>query len=230
MTSMDVRAVPGVPESELDAATLAALPDNAPPAPWDCACSAVVWVARATPAAADALHPDIRASGRTVAVVGAMVRYLDTPVGSYDEVLGAVAVLHRGRARGSVPFMAVDSLASLVGGRLNWSLPKSLAEFTGAPAAGSTMSASGMGWRVSATARTRGPAVPVKLAGRLAQWWPDGIVRESVLQSKGSMHPALVRVEVESTGPLADWLRPGLHVGAVIERAKFLLPEATEGA
>ena len=226
MTPVDLRSVPGVPESELDAQTLAALPDDAPPAPWDCTCQAIVWVARASAAAGDAVDPEVRGAGRPLVVIGAMVRYLDTPVGSYDEVLGAVGVLSGRRLRGSVPFMAVDSVTSLVGGRQNWSLPKSLATFTGAPTAGSTMTATGSGWQVSATPQSRGPALPVRAKRRLAQRWPEGVVRESIMSARGSMRPALVRVEVESTGPLAQWLRPGVHAGAVLDSARFVLPIA----
>ena len=57
------------------------------------------------------------------------VEYLDTPVGPYHEVL-AGNLLWTGRLSVSqVPFIAVDSLASVAGGRANWALPKTMADF-----------------------------------------------------------------------------------------------------
>ena len=62
--------------------------------------------------------------------VGAFVRYRDSPVGSYSEVFASPVLLRRGLRRlpaVTVPFIAVDSLASVVGGRAGWALPKTLA-------------------------------------------------------------------------------------------------------
>jgi hypothetical protein len=224
MNPAELLRVAGVPESRLDDTTTARLPDSAPPAPWECACEAVVWVARATRAAARAIGTDLPRSGPPLVVIGGLVRYLNTPVGAYDEVLGAIGFLHGRRPHGTVPFIAVDSPASLVGGRSNWALPKSLASFDGDPEPGSTFSAQGAGWRVAATIRSRGPSAPTRFAGRLAQVWPDGLPRESVLRGRATARPALIRVEVESDGPLAGWLRPGWHVGATLRDARFLLP------
>ena len=63
--------------------------------------------------------------------MGAFVHYLDTPVGPYAEVLASPAVLLRGGllAAAHIPFIAVDSEASVRGGRENWALPKTLARF-----------------------------------------------------------------------------------------------------
>ena len=222
MTPQELTAVAGVPESTLDDATLARLPAAAPPAPWECRCSAVVWAARGGTAAAAAVDPSLR--GTALTVLGGVVAYQDTPVGRYNEVFGAVGLRHGRGVRGSVPFMAVDSVESLVGGRQNWSLPKSLARFTGGPLA-TAMTATGAGWTVTATAHPIGPPLPARVVGRLAQRWPDSAVRTAVLRGRGRLRPALVDVTVTSTGPLASWLRGGRHLGVVVTSAEFTLPE-----
>ncbi len=61
-----------------------------------------------------ALLPTGLRPGPPVAV-GAFVRYLDSPVGAYDEVLACPHLLTGGRLH--IPFIAVDSLPSVVGGR-----------------------------------------------------------------------------------------------------------------
>ncbi|MBN9619185.1 MAG: hypothetical protein J0H43_05575, partial [Actinobacteria bacterium] len=65
MTPQELTAVAGVPESTLDDATLARLPAAAPPAPWECRCSAVVWAARGGTAAAAAVDPSLRGTALT---------------------------------------------------------------------------------------------------------------------------------------------------------------------
>jgi len=140
----------GVPESRLDERARAGLPTDAPPAPWTCRCDAVVWFAR--PAR------DLPGGGgRPWLVAGALIDYADSPVGPYHEVLGLLAGFGRTGPVATVPFIAVDSPASLVGGRQNWALPKVLAQFADGTAAGA-------GWTVSATARAVGPAVPTAAA------------------------------------------------------------------
>jgi hypothetical protein len=157
-----------------------------------------------------------------------MVRYLSTPVGPYDEVLGMVGSRNGLRPWGSVAFMSVDSEASLVGGRTNWAMPKTLGAFDGDIGDRRTISASGADdsrWRVTATPRVLGPALPIRTVGVARQEFPGGRVGDSPLRARGRIRPALVTVEVESDGPLADWLRPGRHLGAVVEHATFALGE-----
>lgn len=192
---MDLRAIGGAPESALDERVAAGLPSAAAPAPWKCRCDAIVWSSRPSRAAA-------ALTGRHLAVFGALLAYHASPVGGYREVLGVVGGLSRGRPCGTVPFIAVDSPASLVGGRLNWALPKVLAEFTGEPA-GHSMTATGDGWTITASARPLGPAVPAPLAGQLVQPWPDGTRRAAGLTGRASVQPVLVRVSVRSSGTLA---------------------------
>lgn len=219
---MQLTEVPGVAETALPQPS--AVPACAPPAPWVCRCEAVFWVAATNRAAARVPEPAVARLGRPIAVFGGFVRYHETPVGPYDEVLGAVAFATRRGVRANVPFMAVDSPASVAGGRLNWSLPKTLAEFSGAPSAGAR--AAGAGWAVRAATRTTRRGLPVSTGGQLAQYWPDGLVRYSRLRVRGNASPALVRVHADSAGSLPEWLRPGRHLGVVFREMRFRLDPA----
>jgi hypothetical protein len=185
---------------------------SAPPAPWDLTAAVIGWVGPPAPA-------DVE--GRPVATVGGMVSYSSTPVGPYDEVFGLVALLRGTRVYGHVPFMAVDSEASVAGGRGNWWLPKTLAGFSGA-AADRRMRAEADGWRVSVTARALGPALPAASRFLLAQPRSDGT--EAVSRGGGSarVRPALVRVRVQGdAGPL----RSGVFPGGIAERFTGRLEE-----
>jgi hypothetical protein len=224
MATTDLAAVPGVAECALDAATLDRLPPTAPPAPWDCTLDGVVWWCRGGRGAARAAGSVRHGHTLAPAVIGGFITYTHTPVGRYDEVFGAIAVPGR-RLRGTIPFMAVDSTASLVAGRANWSLPKCLADFTGRPGAG-TMTARGAGWSVRARVRPFGPRIPLPMAGRIVQPGPGGGARESVVTGRACARAALVTVEVQSGGELASWLRPGRHLGAVLSEACLRLSEA----
>jgi hypothetical protein len=216
-----------VPETALSDELLARLPENLAPAPWDARFSGLVWAGRGGSAARAALPSGLRDSP-ALATVGGFVRYEDTPVGRYDEVFGQVASREGLKSWGSVTFMAVDSEASLVGGRSNWSMPKTLARFEGEIGPKKTIAGWSDGpvrWRVQATPVVVGPRVPLGTSAQVRQQFPDGVVRPSVMVGKGAMRPALIRVEVVSDGPLAGWLRPGLHAGALIESGAFSLSD-----
>jgi hypothetical protein len=218
----DLRAVPGVPESMLDDATAASLPPEAPVAPWECDSSGIVWLTRGR-GVRDTLGDLLPAEGKAAVVVGGMISYQRTPVGEYREVFGGVGLRQGRDVSVSIPFMAVDSRDSVVGGRQNWSLPKVLAEFSGEPDA-REMTASGDGWTVRVTARPIGPRLPVKTTGRVVQYWPDGVLRSAILTGRARSRPAVVTVEVSSSGQLASWLRPGRHFGAIMSSTTFTLP------
>jgi hypothetical protein len=231
-------AVPGAPESALPSASPSHLGDEraawglvsgtmaqdlenpVPPAPWTVRGSATVWLARAGQEAGAVLPAGI--GGSPFAVAGAVVGYDETPVGPYDEVLGAVLVRSGLLLRGHVPFMAVDRVASLLGGRLNWGLPKTLARFTGRPGGASTVTAHGgappVRWRVAATARHLGPPVPLRGRTRLRQRLPDGSVGEVTVAVSARGRLCTVTTEVESGATLPTWLVPGRHPGALLER------------
>lgn len=225
MTTFDLAGVPGVPETTLPAHLLPTLPANVAPAPWSVSGSALVWRSKATPAAREALPAALRDRARPLSVVGGMVRYDETPVGTYDEVFGVVISRLGRRVIGTVVFMAVDSPTSLVGGRTNWSMPKTLAKFEGQLTSGESMSAlgdTGAVWRVSANPHVVGPPLPVFSRARIVQEFPDGSLRACRLASRGRMRLAKVQVAVEADG-LPAWLTPGSHGGAVISGMRFSL-------
>ena len=219
----ELTGVGGVPETALSHALLATLPPNETEAPWTVNCSAVLWTVRPTRQASESLPPTLRGR-RGVVVIGGIVRYLETPVGPYDEVFGIVMSGYGRQAVGTVTFMAVDSPRSLVGGRTNWAMPKTLAAFEGSIGNGQTVVATGqdsLGWRVSARPRVLGPSLPVRSKAVTRQEFPGGILGDSRLSARGRARPALVDVEVQSDGPLAGWLRPGKHLGSVAEDVTF---------
>lgn len=231
MTRVELTGLPGVSETVLSEALAATLPANEAPAPWECRCSAVLWLGRGGRAAAAALPSGLRGGGALV-TLGAFVRYSDTPVGAYDEVLGIVGSRSGVRPWGNVAFMSVDSPTSLVGGRTNWAMPKTLARFDGELADGKRFSGSssdGPSWTVGATPRVTGPAVPMKAKGSARQQFADGRIGDSLLSFSGRIRPAIVTVGVSSEGRLATWLRPGFHIGAFVEDAVFTLGEPRFG-
>ena len=194
--------LPGVPESRLPAALLAQLPGSTPAPPWPCRVRAVVWVQRSR-------CPVPGPTGRAwPLVLAAVVQYLDSPVGAYREVFAGPLVRGLHRPVLHVPFIAVDSLPSVHGGRAHWSLPKALASFAGAwPATTVT----GDGWSVRVDATTSGPRLPV--AGPLPTS-QDGRVAVARLSGRGR----LARVHVEAQGPtLSGWLGTGTHLGVVAD-------------
>jgi hypothetical protein len=220
----DVLGVPGVAESALSRELAERLPRQVPAAPWRCHADAVLWACRGGRAARAALPPVLRGRTRASGVVGGMVRYHDTPVGAYDEVLGAVAFRRGLAVRASVAFMAVDSMISLTGGRRNWSLPKVAAEFAGDPASG--MRATAASWSVSAVPRSFGPTFPVAVSATVEQQWPDGRVRPAALRARGRVRLARVTVSVSGSGDLDGWLRPGDHLGLLVRDVTFTLGQA----
>jgi len=164
------------------------------------------------------------------AVVGGLVRYLATPVGPYAEVLAAVAGLDTGGVWGTVSFMAVDSAAGLVAGRLTWGLPKTLGVIEGSPRSGTTRASGSEGgtWRISVAVSPLGPWVPLR--GRATLRQPsEGTVLASRVTATGRMRPAVVRV-VESDGPPADWLRPGRRPGVVLTDVRLTIGEPSRGS
>jgi len=197
-----VNLPPHLPESQLPAGLADPLPAT-PPAPWTCRVRAVLWIQRAP----SPLPSNSPLAGRVRPwAAGAFVDYLDSPVGPYREVLvgqlvrgSALPVLH-------VPFIAVDSLTSVAGGREHWLLPKTLARFTGAGT-----SATGDGWHVGAEPRAYGPRFPLRGPLRTDQ----GSGRFTTLL-RGSGR--LARVDVTTAGlTLGPWLGSGVRYGLIAE-------------
>lgn len=206
--------LPSLPESRLPEELLAQLPATTPAPPWHCRVRATVWVQRApSPLDASSAYAG-RVRG---AAVGALVEYLESPVGPYREVF--VGQLLRGTALPvlHVPFIAVDSLPSVHGGRAHWALPKAVAEFAGDIGAGSA-AATGDGWSVVVRASAAGPRVPV--VGPLTT---EQQGRRAVASLRG--RGRLARVRVQATGPaLAGWLGSGTHTGVVAEGRMVVHP------
>jgi len=205
MTQTDLSTVPGLPETSLTAPDLDELrriEDQIAPAPWVCRARAVIWLQRAT-------HPRFgwRAPTLPIAFAG-FVEYLDTPVGPYHEVLAAAALRQGLLPIGQVPFIAVDSMPSVLGGRANWGLPKTMAEFsTDIPAGRAEVH--GDGWAISVEPVRSGTArwrMPIWSSFRCTG--PLGTYRGRI-RGRGR----LLRVRTQVDGPqLSRWLGSGTHL------------------
>lgn len=214
----DLVEVPGTSETRLPEAVVQELPAGAPPpAPWTVRATAIMWLSRARPGVTRTCADGVR--GRPLLTLGAVLRYLDTPVGSYREVMAGTFLVHGRRLCHHVPFLAVDSPASLVAGRLNWALPKAMARFDGEPTEGA-MRGSGADWDIAVTARVFGPPLPVRFKMMVLQQHPDGALRRNTVRISGRGRLARVQVEA-SGGPQFRVLLPsGRFLGIVLERVE----------
>jgi hypothetical protein len=190
------------------------------PAPWDCRLEAVVWWHRARPEAAAALPPPLRGRRLPVTLAG-LIRYRDSPVGPYREVVACPMVILDGLVpTGHVPFIAVDSPASLHAGRENWALPKVPASFPGAPGAAAPAS-----WSVAARVRARRRRLPIALAARCLQVDPTGALLAFWVLGAGLAAPARARVQL--AGPERPaWLGQGDHPALVLAPARVRIGRA----
>lgn len=211
MNTIDLAAIPGVPQSTLSVEQLSAFGEHHAPPPWVAAGSALLWWQPPNRSLGAVIDSRLGRVGPPLGVVGGLLRYHDTPVGGYDELLTAVAFLTRHGVRTTTPFIAVSSAATLVAGRANWALPKSMAEFSGDLDTGTAMTCSGEGWRAHIEARAAGRGVPARTGFRLAQLWPDGIVRSARLGMTARLRPALARVRIAADPTLSGWLRSGRY-------------------
>jgi hypothetical protein len=192
-----VAAVPGVPETALPADVLARLPATSPPPPWRLPTRSVVWLSGGA-------APGVRGLPVTV---GAVVDYLDSPVGPYREIFAGTLLRRLGPPSVHVPFIAVDSLPSLRAGRVHWALPKVVAAFTGS--VDEEVRAAGDGWSVDVAVRPYGPVLPAAGLVLAAQGG-----RRTRVTVRGTVRAA--RVTVTAHGPtLGGWLGRGRHVGFV---------------
>lgn len=227
----DLAQVEGVPECALGDALEARLPPASAAAPWETRVQAVMWLHPATGAAAGLLPERLRAERTLPLTIGAFIRYLDTPVGAYSEILASPLLLARAPMPAShVPFIAVDSLPSIHGGRANWSLPKTLGafEWSAEPDAlgRRAFRVRGEGahgpvaWSVSAEVTPRRRRLPLRFPLRDVQLTPDGRELDIPIRLAGSGQ--LATVEVRTDGPtLPSWLRPGRHHALVIPQARM---------
>ena len=217
--------LPGAPESVLSDEQLAALPTNEAPAPWRLRASALVWTgrpdARVRATLAEIVPAQVSVGATPVATVGALINYLWTPVGRYSEIIGMVVYRRGASLFTHVPFIAVDSATSVVGGRANWALPKVLATFEGRPADQVPMTAEGPSWRVTAPARASRLPLPMfaPMLVPMVQLAADGLRWSARPAGYGLVRPA--RVEVGVTGKaagepsLASWFPAGSRTGVL---------------
>lgn len=227
----ELAALPGVPESKLTAEAAASLPDTAPEAPWTGRARALTWWNKPQRAALEALRallPSELGPVRPIRCIGALLYYDEAPVGSYHEIM-ALVVLRRGRSLiAHVPFIAVDSPASVVGGRANWALPKVLARFTGSPSTDTTLTAAGDTWSVRATAQVRTPVLPFYLP--TTNWLAQADQNHQLCgvrgRARGLIRRARVTIEAELSPGLADWFPTGRCPGTLATRVGLGMPAA----
>ena len=220
--------VPAAPESTLPADVH--LPGDVPPAPWRCTFDGVIWVQRAGRGATALLPAPLRQAAAPRLLLGAHLHYTDTPVGPYSEVFAALVVRLGVRPAAHVPFMAVDDPRSLRGGRANWSLPKTVARFTGDPAGAGVLEAVGLRWRIETRARALGPAFRLAAGLRLAQVRPDGTVARFTATVSGRARLARAEVRARSDHQLPVWMPPGRHVALQWQNASLTVTPATRHA
>ena len=220
--------IEGVAESELADDDAKRLPGTSAPAPWATVLDAVVWFHRAAPGAAERLPAPLRGGRKLPLTVGALIRYRETPVGPYREVLASPSLLLGPRGpEACVPFIAVDSLPSVHGGRENWALPKTLARFDWPeqPRGGFELDAEGRGWSVHATVRPRPRRLPFAAISRNRQVTPAGT--EITFDSRWRGRARLASVELETRGPtLPRWLCSGHHPALVLDGARVVVRAA----
>ncbi len=216
LTPSELLDVPTVLAGGLSDAVVAQLPDGTPPAPWHSNVEMALWNFRATPASAGAVPSPLIPSLPLGAC--AFIHYLDGAVGPYHEILATPRCVRAPGSRqvhGHVPFIAVDSIPSVHGGRTNWALPKLAGEFSGQPASDGVLGGSGDDWSVLAKVRQRGPWFPLSVTGSCAQPWPDGGARAFASHFRGRARLALVHVEVTGSPALGAVLPSGHHLGMV---------------
>jgi acetoacetate decarboxylase len=213
----------GVPETALPADVATALPASTPGPPWRVRMSALLWRHRAVPAASDALPAGLSPRRRGVTNAG-FVRYLQTPVGPYAEVMAAPVTV-RGGLFGMVhvPFMAVDSEPSVHAGRAHWALPKVLATFTW-PHAGDVR-AEGDGWWLAARVVHTGMRIPLMARSATVQARPDGRLGTSATRMRGWGRVVTIDVDVDPAASYASWLVPGRHRGVLVTEATMTMGE-----
>jgi len=162
----------------------------------------------------------LRSRRRLPITVAAFVRYLDTPVGDYREILATpVLLIEWPLPAATIPFIAVDSLASIVGGRTNWGLPKTHASFTWSDD-GSDLHVRGHGWSIGAQVRSRGPAFPFAALLRARQVVAAGCDLRTRIGGRGRAR--FGRVTVQVLGPdLPRWVLPGPHPAILVDDAQL---------
>jgi hypothetical protein len=218
-----VTAAAGLPETVLPESLITRLPDTAPAAPWSTRCRVVSWLHGVGAEAIAAIPPAIRPAGPAL-VAWALVRYDETPVGPYSEI-AATLIPDGGDGYGHIPFIVVDSLPSIVGGRVNWLLPKALATFDWSDDGQSVTAASHEpatpAWSITVRHDTTGAAATITVPNHVQQVTTAGAVRRFDGELTGSMRAGTVQVDGSVDGPLAALLRIGSHEATIMTDCEF---------
>jgi hypothetical protein len=217
-----VTAAAGLPETVLPDSLVSQLPASVAAAPWHTRCQVVTWYHPAEAATIEAFPDAIRPDGVAL-VAWALVRYADTPVGPYSEV--AATLMPNSGEYGHIPFIVVDSLPSIVGGRVNWLLPKALARFDwsddGLSVTATADAPAEPLWRIAVRCSPSGDPTPTTLPSRVAQASTDGVIGRADGEMNGSLTSATIEVDGHADGPLAALLRPGTYDGALMSDCTF---------
>jgi hypothetical protein len=221
-----LQRLPGVPESRLASDVLARLPGGTPAPPWRLRLDAVLWVQRPHRLAAATLPGGLRARRGLGFGIAGFVDYAASPVGPYREFLASPTLVRGGLLRLHVPLIAVDSSASLLGGRAHWALPKMPATFSGGPRPRQRVEARGDGWQVRADVTAFGPTLPVLLRASVAQPSPDGTLATFPVTVRGRVRLGRVDVRRTEDSSFARWLRPGKHPALLLRHGRMRLPAA----
>jgi hypothetical protein len=190
-----------------------------PPAPWRTVATAVIWVQRVPRDAVRSLPEPLAERPWLPLGLGGLVFYREGPVGPYSELFAAPLMLRAGGVAGHVPFMAVDSAASVAGGRVNWALPKELATFEPVAGRPGCVTVRGDGWAVRVTAAARARSLPIACSAACAQIWADGAVREFLTRLHGRARLASVDVEALSVATAPAWLAAGRRAAVTFSGA-----------
>jgi hypothetical protein len=220
----DVITAAGLPETVLPDTLVARLPDSVAPAPWLTRdCTVVSWLHEIDAEALDAIPAAVRPTGATH-VAWALVQYGETPVGPYSEIAATVLAADPD-GYGHIPFIVVDSEASVVGGRANWLLPKALADFDwSADGTSVTISAkepASPAWTISVEVAVSGDPMDLALPTKVHQASTEGFVGRFEGEMSGSLRSATVTVDGKAEGPLAGLLRTGQHGATLLTGASF---------
>jgi hypothetical protein len=213
----------GLPETALPEALVDRLPDPSAvaPAPWATTCEVASWLHEVDPEALSLFPEPIRPASISI-VAWALVRYDETPVGPYSEI---AATLMADDGVGHIPFIVVDSLTSIVGGRANWLLPKALADFEWSEdfrsVAIKPVEPARPAWSASVTVEAAGEPTPLTIPSQLQQVSTNGTVGRCVGSMVGAMRSATITVSAGADGPLAALLKPGRYDGTVLADSAF---------
>jgi hypothetical protein len=183
----------------------------------------VTWLHPVDATALDAFPDPIRPE-RIALVAWALVRYDETPVGPYREI-AATLIPEGGDGYGHIPFIVVDSLPSIVGGRTNWLLPKALARFEssedGHVVTATSDQPADPAWSITVRHQAAGESSPLTIPNHVQQVSIDGAVHRFEGEMSGTMTGATVDVDGHADGPLSALFKPGRYDGSVVTDCRF---------